>query len=287
MPATPYPQRPTNSTGSSRRLDGLVYRWLAERAGAVADKTLRVDHDLLRLVPRSYLHRDPQTITPDDIEQILAAMRARRLSEPSIRRHRASLSKFFSWCVRAGELTSSPVVTPTTPIGAEPAEIKPFGRQELESAWEQWSGLDPVLADVMLVLARTGIRWGEARVLTVADVHDGVISVDKVATEGVTQRALSPAHCRTVKIPERVVGIVTRLASDRDKGDLLLTTSRRAQLHRSAVMRTLRWSRTGRGRRLHDLRHTAASLWLAEGVDVATVRTWMGPTRLADLRLAS
>ena len=59
-------------------------------------------------------------------------------------------------------------------------------------------------------------------------------------------------------------------------GDLLLTTDRGSQLHRSAVLRTLQWSTTGRGRRIHDLRHTAACLWLARGVDPGTVQAWMG-----------
>ena len=30
------------------------------------------------------------------------------------------------------------------------------------------------------------------------------------------------------------------------------------------------------GRRIHDLRHTAACLWLARGVDPVTVQAWMG-----------
>ena len=59
-------------------------------------------------------------------------------------------------------------------------------------------------------------------------------------------------------------------------GDLLLTTDRGSQLHRSAVLRTLQWSTTGRGGGIHDLRHTAACLWLARGVDPGTVQAWMG-----------
>ena len=30
------------------------------------------------------------------------------------------------------------------------------------------------------------------------------------------------------------------------------------------------------GRRLHDLRHTAACLWLNRGVDLSTVSAWLG-----------
>jgi len=35
------------------------------------------------------------------------------------------------------------------------------------------------------------------------------------------------------------------------------------------------------GRRIHDLRHTAACLWLAKGVDPVTVQAWLGHASIA------
>ncbi len=287
MTANPPCPSPHATTQPPFRLDDLVHRWLAARSCTVAAKTLRVDRDLLRLIPSTYMSRAPQSIDAADIDDILSTMRDRNLSEPSIRRHRASLSQLFSWSVGTGVLSISPVTSTTVVAKSGPTEIRPFSGEELESAWRQWREHDDVLADVMLVLARTGVRWSEARVLTVADIEDGAITVDKAASEGGGPRRLASAQQRRVHIASRVVGIVTRLAAERERGDLLLTTSRGAQLHRSAVMRALAWPETGRGRRLHDLRHTAARLWLAEGVDPATVRSWMGHTRVADEQLAS
>lgn len=40
--------------------------------------------------------------------------------------------------------------------------------------------------------------------------------------------------------------------------------------------RAVHWTTTGLGRRPHDLRHTAASLWIAAGVDIKTVSAWLG-----------
>lgn len=60
-----------------------------------------------------------------------------------------------------------------------------------------------------------------------------------------------------------------------------MTTAGGARLHRSATLRTLRWFETSQGRRLHDLRHTAACLWLARGVDPGTVQAWMGHESIA------
>jgi len=105
--------------------------------------------------------------------------------------------------------------------------------------------------------------------------------VDKTAHEGGALRRLPATQVRQVPVAARIRPIVERLAAGRDAGELLLTTSLGAPLHRSAVLRRLHWPQTGRGRRLHDLRHTAAYLWLEEGVDPATVRAWLGPHRSA------
>lgn len=66
------------------------------------------------------------------------------------------------------------------------------------------------------------------------------------------------------------------MARDRDGDDLLFVTESGHRLHASAVKRTVSWSGISKGRRIHDLRHTAACLWLARGVDSVTVQAWMG-----------
>lgn len=283
MSAPPWVTVEQDENHWSTRVDATLHSWLAHRACTVAAKTLRADQDLLRLIPAAYLCRDPRTITAADIDGILISMRARGLSELSVRRHRASLSRFFAWCAGRGVVESSPVGKDLSSPPVVPPEVRPFAADELESAWREWSDRDAVLADVMLVLARTGLRWGEARALTVGDaVEASWLNVDKTASEGVVPRQLPCHQVRHVPVVPRIVDIVDKQTYHREPDELLLTTSKGAQLHRTAVLRRLAWSDTGRGRRMHDLRHTAAYLWLGEGVDPSTVRTWMGPTRLAD-----
>lgn len=265
---------------TTTRLDALLHHWLGQRAGAVAGKTLRTDQDLLRLIPRAYHVRDIGSITPQDVLGILGGLRARGLSELSIRRYRSSLAQFFAWCSRNGLIVATPV--DRTPLPAPiPAVIKPFTADELESAWADWSSYSPVLADVMLVLGRTGLRWSEARALCVADAEPGAIQVTTAWSEGAAERPLPTGQVRRVPVVHRIRPIIQRLLAERDSDELLLTTSFGSQLDRTAVLRRLNWAETGRGRRLHDLRHTAAFLWLSEGVSATDVRTWMGPTRLA------
>jgi integrase-like protein len=53
----------------------------------------------------------------------------------------------------------------------------------------------------------------------------------------------------------------------------------------TAFKRTLGWSTLAEGRRIHDLRHTAACLWPARGVDPGTVQAWMGHASIATTNL--
>jgi len=261
------------------RLDVLLHRWLAERVATVDAATARTDEDLLRLVPCHYLGRDLDSVSASDVTAILAGLAAGSASEELLQQHRESLSVFFAWCARAGLMVATPA-DPAPETAAAPG-FRPFTADELEDAWLEWSGFSPVLADVMLVLARTGLRWSEARTVTVADADPEGIRVDKTASEGARLRHLPTIQVRHVPVAARIRPIVARLAAGRDAHELLLTTSLGAPLHRSAVLRRLHWAETGRGRRLHDLRRTAAYLWLEEGVDPATVRAWLGPTRAA------
>jgi hypothetical protein len=66
---------------------------------------------------------------------------------------------------------------------------------------------------------------------------------------------------------------------------LLCITETGHQLHATALKRTLGWTKIAEGRRIRDLRHTAACLWLVRGVDPATVQAWMGHASIATTNL--
>lgn len=54
---------------------------------------------------------------------------------------------------------------------------------------------------------------------------------------------------------------------------------------RDRLQADLGWSTVAEGRRIHDLRHTAAYLWLTRGVDPGTVQAWMGHASIATTNL--
>ncbi|MDA8302033.1 MAG: site-specific integrase [Actinomycetota bacterium] len=70
--------------------------------------------------------------------------------------------------------------------------------------------------------------------------------------------------------------VARRWSAGKQPSDLLFTAPQGGWISLSNWRRSVRWSRTSRGRRPHDTRHTAATAWLAAGVDVKTVQTWLG-----------
>lgn len=164
----------------------------------------------------------------------------------------------------------------------------PFAGDELEQVYARARERDARLADVLLADAWTGLRWSELRAIRVRDfieVPMPVLVVQRAEPEGVEVKGTKSGKSRRVPVADRVLPIVRAMTTDREADAPLFVTSSGHQLHASAFKRTLAWSVVADGRRIHDLRHTAACLWLARGVDPVTVQTWMGHASIATTNL--
>lgn len=75
-------------------------------------------------------------------------------------------------------------------------------------------------------------------------------------------------------LSQLVAPTVDQWADGKDRDDLLFPSPEGVYLRASNWRRAVHWNETGRGRRPHDLRHTAASLWIAAGIDIKTA--WLG-----------
>lgn len=268
-----------------QRVRELLPRWLDIRRTTVARKTYRADAALPRLIPTSLQALQIGAVSGREVSRSFETLLSRGLIESSVVRYRASLSSFFAWCVREKMIGTNPVAGQRVPKSSdEQTEMNPWTEDGLEGVNEAWAERDQRLADLLLVLGWTGLRWGEARALAVADVVElptpGLL-VRRSAPEGIPTKATKGRRTRRVPVADRVLPIVRQLADGKSPSDLLLTTTRGARLHRSAVLRTLDWEHTGQDRRLHDLRHTAACMWLSRGVDPGTVQAWMGHESIA------
>jgi integrase len=84
---------------------------------------------------------------------------------------------------------------------------------------------------------------------------------------------------RVVPLADLIRPVVLARAAGKDLDDLLFPAAEGGFLHSPNWRRAVDWDTTGQGRRPHDLRHTAASLWISAGVDIKTVSSWWGTAR--------
>lgn len=268
-----------------RTLRVLLPEWLHEREHAVSRKTYVSDAALVRLTPPALAALQVRAVTDREVTRALIALNRTGLADSSVKRYRASLSAFFAWAVRERLIASNPVTGTRVPKGrGVRAEIRPFAEDELESFHAAVSARDQRLADVLLVAAWTGLRWSELREARVRDfvqVPMAVLLVSRAAPEGVEAKVTKSGKSRRVPVADRGLPLVLACAAGKGPDDLLFTTRSGHQLHASAVKRSVAWSRSAPGRRIHDLRHTAACLWLAKGVDPVTVQAWLGRASIA------
>jgi integrase len=272
-----------------QRVRALLGPWLTSRRASVSANTYRIDADLERVLPTSLLALQVAAVTDREIARCFEHWIGRGLSERTAVRYRASLSAFFAWCARERYILTNPVTGVRVPRQSSvPTEMSPFTEKELESAFRGWQRENARLAEILLVLGWTGLRWSEARALRVEDlmrVPTPGLMIRRAAPEGVDTKSTKGRRSRRVPLANRVLPLVLAMAEGKEPGDLLFTTEGGSQLHRTATLRAVTWHRTGFGRRIHDLRHTAACLWLARGVDPGTVQAWMGHESIATTNL--
>ncbi|MDM2097763.1 site-specific integrase, partial [Mycobacteroides abscessus] len=141
-------------------------------------------------------------------------------------------------------------------------------------------------ADLVLVLAFTGLRWGEAIALTVADVeflkrrisvHSNAVQVGQEFKVGQTKGKEN----RTVPVAESVLARLAVRCRGRTEKDLLFPARAGGYLKRPSYDSTGWFNRAVERAQVqtitpHDLRHTCASLAVSSGANVLAVSRMLG-----------
>ncbi|MFI5508958.1 tyrosine-type recombinase/integrase [Mycobacterium sp. NPDC051804] len=140
---------------------------------------------------------------------------------------------------------------------------------------------------LILVLGYCGLRFGEAAALRAEDVDVMARrirvrrSVTYVRKTGLVEGPTKNHTSRTVPVPKFLARLLKTEVDDRELGGLVFSSAR------SGGYLTLGQARYGfekataavdgcRGVRLHDLRHTCASLAISEGANVKVVQKLLG-----------
>jgi len=141
--------------------------------------------------------------------------------------------------------------------------------------------------DVVLILAYTGLRFGELTGLNVEDVDRDARrvrvrrSMTQVGGRLVEGNPKSKAGQRSVPIPERLVPLFKARIDGQPQGAPAVASPRGSRLGLENWKRSVGWrsavAKIGREKlRVHDLRHTYASLSRRAGPDLRLLQKAMG-----------
>lgn len=262
------------------RVKMLLPEWIEHRAASVAQKTAIGDAALPEQLPASILNRAVDAVNSNDVQKWLLSQLKSGAAHSSVSRRRDSLSAFFSWCVAEKRIAANPVTAAKMPRRTtEQPEMRPLTEDDLDALIAATAEVNLHASRVIEFLAWTGLRWGEARALRVSDLRDVPtpgVRVSRSQSEQMTLKTTKGRAARTVPLPNRLLPTVEAWAVGKSPDDWLITGERGGRLNRNRLVEQAEWKRLSAGRRLHDLRHTAACIWLTRGVDLATVSAWLG-----------
>ena len=281
-------------------LAGLLDRWLNHiEARGRAPKTLLENRRMAAVITEELGEKDLRKLRGRDLDGFYDRLRRRGLSPTSVRRYHAVLSASLNQAVKWGLLEHSPAAQ-ATPPGLERNEAPTPDPEKIKLLIETAEADDSEFATLLFVAATTGCRRGELCGMqwTDVDFSSGSITVRKsvsdlpgrvevratktglirrmaldTATLGVlqAQKEIAGARCAAVGVTLDDDAFIWSQAADYSEPlRPARITTRFSELRSQAEIGRMRF---------HDLRHFAATVMLAGGVDVRTVAGRLGHSR--------
>jgi integrase len=268
-------------------LSVVAEMWLESRR-TVKRRTLESDRGAWRnyIAPR-FGHRPVASITTADVSSWLGDLMRRGLARSTATRALATLRSLLSFAVADSRVTVNAAAAAKAPSGGQPRREGSF--LELDEVVALTQACRGPYAELIYVLAMQGLRWGELAGLQVGDrvmvPGPGLrLSRAVLASNGGGELyvdTLKSKRARTVPLVPLVVPIVDRWGAGKSPGEWLFAAPGGGPLRETNWQRSVSWreAKATIGRpelRVHDLRHTAASVWLASGADPKVVQRVLG-----------
>jgi integrase len=267
--------------------DGVAQDWMTTRSG-VAARTRDTESWLYtRWIKPVFGSRRVASITSADVARWMGSLGAEGAARSTVRRALAVLRAILGHAVADRMISSSPASVVRAPRGGARREGRALTVAELERFIVS---LPDEFRVPVACLALTGLRFSEWAALTVGDVaetrYGRVLRIHRAMTQsrGGGARIVGDTkghRSRAVPVPGALAEYVSeRVATAAAEEPLFPTAS---GLHwtntnfRSRSHWTLAVRDAGlKGLRIHDLRHTAATLMLGGGADLKSVSRILG-----------
>ena len=261
-----------------------VDRWLATR-GTLKRSSSTAERGIVETHLRPAFGRTRlDDIGPTAVRTLVSQLIAVRAPK-TVRNVHAVMFNVMALAVEEGLLTTNPCVGTRLPKNQRRKPRAFLTEQQVEQIIaevpERWRPL-------VVVLATTGLRWGEVTGLRVGDVNvlGRELRVEQTLNEagGVFGfgSPKSPASVRTVSLPARAVDVLVPLVSGRSVGALVFTSRDGGPVrHRNFSYRV--WNKAMVALELadprpsmHDLRHSHAAVLIARGVPLSAIKERLG-----------
>jgi len=285
--------------------------WLATKRPELEPTTIAGYQRWIGHIQRSPVAQKPlDRIHAGDLEQLYRyllgtpAGRGKPLSALSVRHCHSLLQNALGDAVRFRRIDSNPAAVAKPPRGQSPERTIPDAAQ-ISALLDEFAVHNPPMADLALAIISTGLRRSEALGLRWADLDlaGGRLTIRQVVIEhagkwSVRQGTKSRAGYRTISIDPVVIEALrrqqSRVAAWRLKlgrywqdHDLVFpdpTTGgprAPATITRAFTRAAQRAGWPQYASPVHGLRHAAASLALAGGIDLATISRRLGHSSAA------
>ena len=212
------------------------------------------------------------TISRQQVRQWVAEM-AGEVSPKRTRNAHGLLSRLLNEAVLDGRLMANPAAGVPLPRQT-PAEVRPWTAEELMAVASAAGRYEPLI----VWLGMMGTRWAETVGLEWSKIREGVVLIDsslsevngrfhRVSTKTFASRRLPMPVEVSRRLPEPSNGLVFTTIH----GNPVRSAAFRSRVFRPAC------ERAGvRPIRVHDLRHTCASLLVSNGASPKSVQSWLG-----------
>jgi integrase len=278
-------------------LSVVAVDWLESR-NSLKRKTLALETSAWRNHIEPKFGKVPvASITSADIATWVGRLIASGAAQSTVARHLAVFRGLLAFAVQDGRITKNPaerVAAPTS--GKVRREGQFLTSKEVLALAEACSTVtedDPADAldygDLVKVLAYLGPRWGELAGLQVRDrlrvpghgvrLQRAVLS--SMETGSLYVDTLKSKRARTAPLVDELVPIFDRWCAGKNPDDWIFHAPRGGPLSERNWKRSVGWAEAIKkierpALRVHDLRHTCASLWLAAGADPKVLQRILG-----------
>lgn len=263
-------------------LADIARLWIARKYEAERKASTIIDYEsLLRVHVLPALGRYPvASIRYQDVSDFSIALRSSGLSASRRKRALEVIAQILDEAIRRSMITTNVARLLEMPSIPKRPRHRYLTHLELADLADAGGEYRPLI----LLFGYTGLRWSEAVALRPMDIdierrRIHVHRAQSEATGSITYDAPKTGKARTVPMIDLVAEVIEPLIRP-DPESLLFTAPRGGPVRHSNFSGS-RWypavdATVGRPLRIHDLRHTAASLARASGADLFLVARMLG-----------